>query len=72
MGTNEKSFEENLNLLEEIVREMEGQELSLQESIKQFERGIGLYRDCKQVIRETENKISILTESLREEELSVE
>lgn len=39
-------FEKKLNRLEEIVQKMEKGELSLDESLKLFEEGVKLSRDC--------------------------
>lgn len=65
-----KSFEGSLEKLETIVEKLESEELSLDESIKQFEEGIKLYKSCKDLLSEAEKKVSILTESLEVEEYS--
>jgi exodeoxyribonuclease VII small subunit len=56
------SFEKNLQALETVVEQLEAGELSLEESLKQFERGIGLARDCQQALQEAEHKVQILTQ----------
>lgn len=63
-----KNFESSLLKLETVVSSLEGGELSLDESIKKFEEGIGLYKGCKELLGEAEKKISVLTDSLKEEE----
>ena len=60
------SFEENLNKLEQMVTSLEAGELSLDESIKNFEAGVKLYTDCKDYLGEIEKKVSVLTENLEE------
>ncbi|NIR32608.1 MAG: exodeoxyribonuclease VII small subunit [Gammaproteobacteria bacterium] len=55
-------FEKALKELEELVETMERGELSLEESLKSFERGIQLTRACQQALREAEQKVEILTE----------
>ena len=54
------SFEEALHELEEVAMKLEGGELGLDESIKEFERGIRLAAFCQQKLDEAERKIEIL------------
>lgn len=53
-------FEENLAALEDIVTRMESGELSLEESLKQFEQGIALTRSCQESLAAAEQKVQIL------------
>ena len=53
-------FEAAMRDLEDLVEKMEQGEFSLEESIKQFERGIKLARSCHQALREAEQKVSKL------------
>ncbi len=65
-----KSFEQNLEELEEIVQELEKGELNLDESVKKFEEGIKISKQCNKILEEAENKITILLkedEELKEE-----
>lgn len=62
-----KSLEDSLNKLEEIVGQLESGELGLDQSIKEFEKGIKLYKDCQTLLSSAEKKIKILTDSLNEE-----
>lgn len=55
-------FEQSIAELEEIVRQLEKGELSLDDSLKQFEKGIGLARRCQDVLNQAEQKIEILTQ----------
>ncbi len=57
------SFEQALNELETLVETMEQGELSLEESLKSFERGVLLTRTCQQALKQAEQKIQILTEN---------
>lgn len=59
-------FEENLEQLEKIVRDLESGKLTLEESLKKFERGVDLYRGCKDQLSNAEKKIAKLTEDLEE------
>lgn len=64
----EENFEENLEELEQIVEKLEEGKLNLDDSLKEFEKGIKLYKNCKTKLQSAEKKISVLTESLKEEE----
>ncbi|KTD63016.1 exodeoxyribonuclease VII small subunit [Legionella santicrucis] len=65
-------FEQSITELEEIVRQLEKGELSLEDSLKQFEKGIGLARHCQDALLKAEQKIEILTtaEPSSDEQLS--
>jgi exodeoxyribonuclease VII small subunit len=54
------NFEKDLQELENLVEKMEGGELSLEESLVHFERGIALTRSCQKALSEAEQKIQIL------------
>ena len=49
-------FEKKLGRLEDIVSGMEKGELSLEESLKSFEEGIKLSRECHKQLNEAEHK----------------
>ena len=53
-------FEKSLAELEQIVAQMESGELSLDESLKQFERGVSLARNCQTALHAAEQKVEIL------------
>ena len=63
-------FENALNELEGLVDRMEGGELSLEESLKHFERGISLTRACQKALSEAEQKVQILLQEDNKAELS--
>ena len=54
------SFEKKLNRLEKIVKDMEEGELSLENSLKSFEEGIKLARECHTQLNEAEQKVKVL------------
>lgn len=56
------NFEQSLAELEKLVEQMEDGEISLEDSLKHFERGIGLTRACQQALQEAEQKVKILME----------
>jgi exodeoxyribonuclease VII small subunit len=53
-------LEKSLAELEKIVERMEAGDLSLDESLKHFERGITLTRQCQTALRSAEQKVEIL------------
>lgn len=56
-------FEAALAELEQIVQRLEQGELSLEDSLRQFERGVHLTRDCQKALRQAEQKIRVLTQN---------
>ncbi len=62
------SFEEALNELETLVEHLENGDISLDDSLKSFERGVALTRSCQRALSEAEQKVSILTEKTLEAE----
>ena len=55
-------FENALQELENLVGTLEEGDLSLEESLKQFERGVALTRSCQKALSEAEQKVQILLE----------
>ena len=53
-------FEQSLDELEKLVERMEHGELSLDESLKSFEHGIHLYRNCQNALEQAELKVKLL------------
>lgn len=56
------NFEESLRELEDIVRQLERGEYSLDESIKAFQKGVALSKDLSKMLDDMEKKVSILIE----------
>lgn len=56
------NFEENMEKLEKIVTDLEKGELNLDDSVKKFEEGIKLSKECNKILEEAEKKITILLE----------
>jgi len=63
-------FEKSLKELESIVDRMEQGEITLEESLKLFERGITLTRNCQDALQQAEQKVQQLIEKNGEEELA--
>jgi exodeoxyribonuclease VII small subunit len=60
LGDGLPKFEESLQRLEVIVKEMERGDLPLEQSLKLFEEGIALSGSCRKELEEAEGKIEIL------------
>ena len=54
------NFETALTELEKLVQSMESGELSLENSLKAFEDGMQLSRDCQQALADAEQKVQLL------------
>lgn len=53
-------FEKKLTRLEDIVTKMEGGDLSLEDSLKFFEEGVKLSRECNLQLAQAEQKVKLL------------
>jgi exodeoxyribonuclease VII small subunit len=55
-------LEKTLQELESIVETLEDGDLSLEQSLKHFEKGVKLSRECQAALRDAEQKVKILTD----------
>ena len=55
-----KKFEVALEELESVVEQLESGELSLEDSLTAFEKGVGLIKYCNQKLNEVESKVEFL------------
>ena len=64
MATRKKNldFEKSLAQLEDIVESLEEGSLSLDESLKSFELGIKITRQCQEALKQAEQRIKLLTQ----------
>ncbi|MBG0765696.1 MAG: exodeoxyribonuclease VII small subunit [Tissierellales bacterium] len=53
-----------MNLPEEITEELEGKDLKLEDNINKYEEGMKLYKYCKEILENKENKINEILEEL--------
>lgn len=56
----EINFEDAMKKLEEITAQLEKGDLSLDESVKKFEEGIKLSKECNKILEDSERRINIL------------
>ncbi|HYQ70607.1 MAG TPA: exodeoxyribonuclease VII small subunit [Gammaproteobacteria bacterium] len=66
----EPDFESALRELESLVEKMEQGDLSLEDSLKHFERGVILSRTCQQALKTAEQKVEILMQKNAREEIT--
>ena len=70
-----ENFEESMKKLETIVTELENGNLNLDESVKKFEEGMKIAKQCNNILEDAEKKITILLEEdveLKEEKFETE
>lgn len=53
-------FEQSLDELEQLVAKMEQGDLGLEDSLKSYERGINLYRECQTALEKAELRVQLL------------
>jgi len=58
-----KSFEELMENLENIVQELEKGDLNLDDSVTKFEEGMKISKECSKILESSEKRISILLEN---------
>lgn len=56
------SYEESIKELEQVVKALENNELTLDESIEKFEKGMKLSKHCSELLEGAEKKITLLIE----------
>ncbi len=61
MAKRKAGFEAQLKELETIVERLERGDVSLEESLKLFEKGVQLARSCQKTLQEAEQKVQILS-----------
>lgn len=56
------TYEESMKELEQVVKDLESNELTLDESIEKFEKGMKLSKHCSELLEGAEKKITLLIE----------
>jgi exodeoxyribonuclease VII small subunit len=59
-SANVADFERSLDELEQLVGRMEKGDMSLDESLQAFERGVSLYRNCQGALEQAELRVRLL------------
>ncbi len=60
-------YEPSVARLEEIVKQLEAGELSLSESMELFEEGMKASKDCYEILKSAEQKLTIISDDNEEE-----
>ena len=56
------NFSEKMTELDKILRKLEGDALPLEDALSEFEKGIGLVRDCRAYLEEAKQKVAMLSD----------
>lgn len=54
------NFEESMESLEKIVQELEKGDLNLDDSVKKFEEGMKISKECNKFLEQAEKRITVL------------
>ncbi|HSD17855.1 MAG TPA: exodeoxyribonuclease VII small subunit [Thermomonas sp.] len=55
-------FEQSMLSLEDLVARMESGDMTLEESLAAYERGVGLYRHCQSALEQAELRVRLLSD----------
>jgi len=69
-STKTPDFEQSLKELESLVEKMEQGDLSLEDSLSHFERGVQLSSTCQKALKEAEQKVEILMRKSGQDEIT--
>lgn len=70
----EETFENKIEKLEGITNDLEKGNLNLDESVKKFEEGMKISKECSKILEDAERKIKILLEvngDIKEDDLDI-
>ncbi len=70
----EETFENKIEKLEGIANDLEKGNLNLDESVKKFEEGMKISKECSKILEDAERKIKILLEvngDIKEDDLDI-
>ncbi len=56
----ENDYEKSFNELEAIIKDLESNNISLEESIKKYERAIELYRHLDNILKDYEGRVNTI------------
>ena len=67
---NAPSLEDSLTEISQLIEKMEHSELTLEQSLSSFERGVGLIKHCQKILEEAEQKVQVLIQNQQQETLA--
>ena len=56
------NFEQTIESLEKIVKKLEGGNLSLNESLEEFQKGVEAYKYCNDILNQIEGEVKLIVE----------
>lgn len=56
------SFEQSLDALESTVEQLESGDLTLEDALQAFEKGVTLTRECQEALNQAQTRINVLVE----------
>ncbi len=62
MNDMDMTYEEALKELEKILEDLESEDITLEDSLKKFKRGVALYNYCSTILNNIEGEVKILIE----------
>lgn len=65
MAISIKSYEKKYAALEEIIRNLDQEDLSLNDMLTQYKKGLTLVKECSQVLDSVEGEIQQIIEEVR-------
>ncbi len=60
MGEITLNYEESMEKLKEIIEKLENDEISLEESMKNFKEGMDLYKHCNSLLNKAEGEVTMI------------
>lgn len=60
MPKSKEQFEDYLKKLEETVERLESEDVTLEESVKLFEEGLKMSKNCEKILGSAKQKITVL------------
>jgi len=61
------NFEKSLAELEQIVKQLENGQSSLEDSLSAFEKGVGIVKNCQSALDQAKNKIEVLVNEVQDD-----
>lgn len=66
------NFAEKMDELEKILRDLEGDSLTLDSALAEYERGVALVRECRAYLEDAQKKITMLSQEYAAPQMGAE
>ncbi len=60
----DRTYEQSITRLQQIIADLEGSDITLEQSMKLFEEGVVLVKECGDTLSEARQRVDVLSESL--------